>query len=271
MPRRKKGDVDFELGSSLATLPPDPLEADYARQERATRLKDELDRLQARFKLDPPQQRQCTLCSNRFVAAWRYHRLCHDCIQKHHDAEDAAARARDLLLTGLHGRLLGMTLASFDRTRQPDGYRHVVEFASAFPRIPTLLLVGDSGTGKTHLAAGLILELFGRSPRVPGRYCHVPSVVMDWSASGDYNATLAAAAVAMSAAPVLVLEDLDGTWLTPKQMEIFARIIVRRSVSELPTLVTSHEPERLFSASIGVPAWRRLTEGGRDPIYLRRR
>lgn len=104
-----------------------------------------------------------------------------------------------------------------------------------------LVLCGDYGTGKTHLAAAILNKL--RAERISGLFCAVPDLFEELYASdGDRHHSIIAQA---SSTPILVLDDLDKLYTSPKgegkyqQGKLFT-ILNKRYLARLSTIITTN-------------------------------
>lgn len=146
-----------------------------------------------------------------------------------------------------------------------DWVRALVDHAAGqrrtVPRIdagPSLLLIGATGTGKTHTAFGAV-----RALTVSGALC-------PWQAltAADLYARLRprhgvdseAEFDKVSRAGLLVLDDLGAAKGTEWNEEVNYRLVNYRYENELPTLVTSNVPPRDLGGALGERVASRLVE-----------
>jgi DNA replication protein DnaC len=136
--------------------------------------------------------------------------------------------------------------------------------AEARPMVPavtrghSLLLLGPTGTGKTHQAFGIV-----RAISVSGVSCQWMFVT-----SADLYAKLRPRARVDSEvefdryarAPLLVIDDLGAAKATEWTEEVNYRLINHRYEYERPTIVTSNVPPRELGAVLGDRVRSRLTE-----------
>jgi DNA replication protein DnaC len=143
--------------------------------------------------------------------------------------------------------------------------QHLVELALVekrlIPRIhagPSLLLVGATGTGKTHQAYGAV-----RALSVCGAQC-------SWlvTTAADFYAQLRPRPQVDSETEfrkfadsgLLVLDDLGAAKGTEWNEEINYRLVNHRYENELPTLITSNVPPKNLAAVLGERVASRLVE-----------
>lgn len=131
------------------------------------------------------------------------------------------------------------TLENFDPTRQPEAYRIAEAYVREWERVKEegewLLLVGDYGTGKTHLAFGILNALLNQG--VSGLAATVPDMLDELRPGrDDENERMRA----LKTIDLLILDDLgaerDTEWVRERLFAIFNA----RSANLLPTVITSN-------------------------------
>ena len=141
-----------------------------------------------------------------------------------------------------------MTFESFDlrgdelKGDARDNLRRVVHIAQDYAKRPTgmMVLTGDYGAGKTHLAAAIANSLTQRGQNVlfvvvPDLLDHLRATFAPGSAvSFDHRFEEA------RNAPHLVLDDFGTENATPWAREKLFQIIDYRYVAQLPTVITIH-------------------------------
>lgn len=141
-----------------------------------------------------------------------------------------------------------MTFDSFDlrgdelKGNARDNLRRVVHIAQDYAKRPTgmMVLSGDFGAGKTHLAAAIANSLTQRGQNVlfvvvPDLLDHLRATFAPGSAvSFDHRFEEA------RNAPHLVLDDFGTENATPWAREKLFQIIDFRYVAQLPTIITIH-------------------------------
>jgi DNA replication protein DnaC len=141
-----------------------------------------------------------------------------------------------------------MTFESFDlrgdelKGDAHNNLRRVVHIAQDYAKRPTgmMVLTGDYGAGKTHLAAAIANSLTQRGQNVlfvvvPDLLDHLRATFAPGSAvSFDHRFEEA------RNAPHLVLDDFGTENATPWAREKLFQIIDFRYVAQLPTIITVH-------------------------------
>jgi len=123
---------------------------------------------------------------------------------------------------------------------------------------PSLLLMGPTGTGKTHQAYGAIRAMVGT-----GVACR-----WEFAAAADLYAQLRprhgvdteAELRRFATAPLLVLDDLGAAKNSEWTEEINYRLVNHRYEHQLPTLLTSNVPPKNLGAELGERVASRLVE-----------
>lgn len=123
---------------------------------------------------------------------------------------------------------------------------------------PSLLITGPTGTGKTHQAYGAVRSLLATGVR------------LRWEAvtAADLNARLRprpgqdpeAELQVLGRCPLLILDDLGAAKQSEWTEELMYRLINRRYVQMLPTLITTNLPTGVLRAAVGDRVASRLAE-----------
>ena len=142
-----------------------------------------------------------------------------------------------------------MTFASFvPEGRGLTGYpretlRTAYKAAQSFAEQPSswLVLVGETGCGKTHLAVAVANVQLERGREV--FYTLVPDLLDDLRAtySADSRVTYGELFDRVKQAPFLILDDFGGEQSTPWAQEKLYQIIVHRHHARLPTIITTRD------------------------------
>ncbi len=156
-----------------------------------------------------------------------------------------------------HEMLKRMTFETFepagraDETEQRETLQAALDASLAFARDPDgwLVLVGDSGCGKTHLAVAVATERLKGGEEV--FFALVPDLLdhLRYTFSPDSRVTYDELFDRVKQTPLLVLDDFGSETSTPWANEKLYQIVVHRHNARLPTIITtrailpsSHDP-----------------------------
>ncbi len=106
-----------------------------------------------------------------------------------------------------------------------------------------ILFLGEPGTGKTHLAVGIIRELArGKNARV--LFCEQRELLKEIQSTFDGGAARSETEILESVfdAEILVLDDLGAGRTTPWARDVMHDLISHRYNEKLPLIMTSNRP-----------------------------
>ena len=128
-------------------------------------------------------------------------------------------------------------------------------FSRAFAEHPEgwLVLTGDSGTGKTHLAVAIASEQLARGDEV--FFAFVPDLLdhLRYTFSPDSRVTYDELFDRVKQTPLLILDDLGSQTSSAWANEKLYQVVVHRHNAKLPTIITT----------------RAIPTGAQDPIASR--
>jgi len=137
-----------------------------------------------------------------------------------------------------------------DAYRAARGFVADVEAAGPCDPVRGLLLVGDYGTGKSHLAGACMAELLQRGAVRPGhvhwrRTSRLITEIQDTYGGGTVGSVLAP----LEAADLLILDDLGTEKGTDDVLRILSDLIDARQGH--PTIITANQPPDRIGAKFG--------------------
>ena len=203
---------------------------------------------------------------------------CNDAYQREADARDAeikggmsakdAMRAARLRDSGIPDRYVGCTVwnwrHTFDQQRRvADQIRgYVNQFDVAMQQGRSVLLYGASGTGKTHLAIGVLRHVTDAGGT--GRYTTAMDMVGTIRATYGSKASETEQAVMarLCSVDVLVIDEIGRQTDTTYEREQLWRIIDRRYADLRPSVLVSNLGKEALIGFLGQPMIDRLRESG---------
>lgn len=127
------------------------------------------------------------------------------------------------------------------------------------PKVPGLLLKGNCGTGKTHLAVAILRET--AESGIPGMFVVVPDLLAKLRSSfGQKDGKAAELVEAAKNAPLLVLDDLGAEDPKPWVTELIYVLINHRYEHMLPTIITTNYDGKRIADVFGLRVASRLSE-----------
>lgn len=166
-------------------------------------------------------------------------------------------------------RYRGMTFDSFETIGdQADSkarkklvaQSYVEKFSELAPRGIGMVFLGGSGTGKTHLACAVLQALMSK---VTGLYITCDEMLDRINSTYCKQSQTSTAEIKnlFSTVPLLVLDEIGRTKLTPAAQSTIFKIVDARYSRMLPTIFVSNalEPKQ-FVEQITPAAWDRIQE-----------
>jgi len=198
-----------------------------------------------------------------------------------HQAERDASQAEDLRRlqgqamfenSGVPRRLRGATLKSYVSAgeEQESAHRQVCEYAKNLndhlEAGDGLVLMGNMGTGKSHLAVGLI-RYATRSLAVPARYVTAPALFSRVRASYGGNGESEAEILdELVAAPLLVLDEVGIGKGSDNELNLTYSLLGQRYDACRPTVIITNLMSDDLRAWLGERVVDRLRET--SPVVL---
>lgn len=203
---------------------------------------------------------------------------CADARQREHDAEaqkamfakHAAERMeRKLGAALIPARFRDRTFESYIAT-EPKQVKalticrdYAENFAEHFKAGRCLLLLGNVGTGKTHLATAIANHIM-RATTATAVYRTVGGILQHIKGSYDRESEYseAQAFAAYTKPSLLIIDEVGATKPTEFELATLFNIINGRYEEQLPTVVISNLPAGELSGALGERCVDRLREGG---------
>jgi DNA replication protein DnaC len=203
--------------------------------------------------------------------------VCPKCVE----SRDAAAKAQEeqaKVDLGLKNAKIPLRFASceLETYRATDAnveaFEMVQGYAARWPEQcntgESLVMIGDVGTGKTHLAVGLLKHVV-RSGKA-ARYCTVAELLREiratWKGQGDRTETQMVEY--FGSLPLLVLDEIGATNGTDNERVILFDVLNERYEKMLPTIVCGNVSAEELPKVLDERVVDRLREnGGRAAIF----
>lgn len=161
----------------------------------------------------------------------------------------------------LGARFAGRTFASFDAKRNPSAYNKASLYArnqNLFSSTRNcLLLIGSTGTGKTHLAAAIANALVAEGiPTMFGTFqTHLDEIRKEFDVSGQKQYL-----DQIKGIPMLVIDDLGKENRTDWTQSILYNVVNYRYEHLLPIIFTSNLMATELANYCGSAVWSRMNE-----------
>lgn len=183
---------------------------------------------------------------------------------------DRASRLTHLSnICGIPAKMRGASFKTF-RTGTPEkeqALKSFVQFGVRFADVAQvggkLIVLGTTGTGKTHLACALISSLVQNG--IACRYAeanHIALEVRDTYASGSNRTELEVLNI-YAGFDLLVLDEVGVGRGNDHEKRIVADVLSMRHNDNKPTIVISNLARQQFMEAVGDRIWSRLHENGR--------
>lgn len=174
--------------------------------------------------------------------------------------------------SGIPHRLHGATLKSFvsDTPEQRDAHKQVCDYARALPQHlqsgDGLVMMGNMGTGKTHLAVGLI-RYTTRQLCVAAKYVSAPALFSRIRASySGRTETEADILTELVTAPLLVLDEIGVGKGSDNELNVTYSLLGQRYDACRPTIIITNLMSDDLRAWLGDRVVDRLRET--SPVIL---
>lgn len=176
---------------------------------------------------------------------------------------------RLLVRAGVPDVFISATLENYEATTETlkdavDAVKHYVEHEA--DKGKSLLLEGDTGLGKTHLAVAALRLISRKRPRVV--FAYVPEFVEMLRLEATHQDAAGLFEQAASS-DVLVLDDLGAERPTEFAREKLEHLVNRRWTERRAMIVTQNVPPEALEDMLGVPLVRRITHATSVYVELR--
>lgn len=204
--------------------------------------------------------------------------VCADALQRKQDEERIAAERVKNAADRLANKLGSALIPARFRDRTFDGYiatepkqvkalticrDYAENFAEHFEAGRCLLLLGNVGTGKTHLATAIANHIM-RTTTATAVYRTVGGILQHIKGSYDRESEYSEgeAFAAYTKPSLLIIDEVGATKPTEFELASLFNIINGRYEEQLPTVVISNLPAGELSGALGERCVDRLREGG---------
>jgi len=164
------------------------------------------------------------------------------------ECAEVRLRERALERAGIPDRYRHCTLESFELWNgkrdptQGKSLRVVQEFVDLFPNVDKgLLLMGNVGTGKTHLAVAALQQIMReKKPQVRGCFADFTSLVLEIQMTFDGSGNKRDLLDPLVTCDLLVLDELGAGKATPWVMDLLYYLVNTRYLKNRLTIFTTN-------------------------------
>lgn len=164
------------------------------------------------------------------------------------DCAEERSRRRALDRAGIPARYRHCTLTSFElwnKEKDPTqvkSLRVVQEFVDLYPNVDKgLLLMGNVGTGKTHLAVAALQQILReKKPQVHGRFVDFTSLVLEIQMTFDGSGNKREILDPLVSCDLLVLDELGAGKTSPWVMDLLYYVVNTRYLENRVTIFTTN-------------------------------
>lgn len=161
--------------------------------------------------------------------------------------------------SNLGKRFQSRTFETWDKSRFPKAYELCFKYARNFERMNEygrgIVLIGNAGTGKTHLASAIANSLMNEL--IPVKFGTFINLLDNLKKAFRTDKDVVAS---LTEIPVLIIDDLGKEKYTEWASQILFQVIDQRYNSELPTIITTNLSVEEMKERFGEPITSRLME-----------
>lgn len=192
------------------------------------------------------------------IAKWRLNRdtlaLIDDLI--HQTEKQVEKLKRD---SNLGKRFQSRTFETWDKRRFPKAYDLCFKYVQNFERMNEygkgIILIGNAGTGKTHLASAIANSLMNEL--IPVKFGTFINLLDNLKKAFRTDKDIVSS---LTEIPVLIIDDLGKEKYTDWASQILFQVIDQRYNNELPTIITTNLSVEELKERFGEPITSRLME-----------
>lgn len=190
-------------------------------------------------------------------------------------ARRKATTLNELLIgSGITPRFAGCTLSSFSTGAQPEKERalsicqtYVDQFEENYRAGRSLILSGNVGTGKTHLASGIVQHVIRKFGAVAVIVSAAEIIrVTKGTMVRDAGYTERDVITELAGFDLLVIDEVGAQKGSDYELGVLHEVIDRRYQLVLPTVVVSNLPASTMGQFIGDRALDRLRQNGGQAV-----
>lgn len=188
---------------------------------------------------------------------------CQKCVESKKVTDD---KKEVLVAAGIPKRFLGSSFENFKPSKDSDlNYRSMIKYCKKFNEIKSngtsLILCGLPGTGKTHLACGLVMALIdaGYHAKYTTSYkmfAHIKSTYN--KASTEHETQVIQKYISCD---LLVIDEVGVQFGSDAEKVLFYQVINGRYEDVLPTILISNENSQGVKKFIGDRCFDRMCDG----------
>lgn len=155
-------------------------------------------------------------------------------------------------------RFKDRTFENFDQSKFPSAYEKVKSYAEQFGNNcgESLLLIGNPGTGKTHLAAAATNYIV-RNMGISVKFGNFPELLENMKTSFGTEKDIGRELIDV---PLLVIDDLGKERQSEWSRSVIYRVINGRYENYAPIIITTNETMMTLRSNIGEATFSRIIE-----------